>query len=270
MENNTFKTLNSVNVSGKTEKKNGLTYLSWAWAWGEVKKAYPAANYKVYETADGAIYWTDKRTCWVKVSVTIEGLEHTEYLPVMDFRNASITADKITSVDVNKTIQRALTKAIARHGLGLYIYAGEDMPEEDKDHGAQVIPSHGIESKHSADVDALKAVAEKAKATYKSEPAGVDWDSPAADDKWVEPTDTKAPIGQKTTSGVIKKYYPLNGKKPHCILVDKEFYSTYHEGIGKQMEELAGMLVKITYRDEPYEYKGEARINHVVDAIGIA
>lgn len=124
-----FETLSAVNVNGHTEKKNGLTYLSWAWAWAEVKKAYPDAQYKIYETSEGCIYWTDGRTCWVKTGVTINGLEHIEYLPVMDFRNASIPAEKVTSTDVNKAIQRSLTKACARHGLGLYIYAGEDLPE---------------------------------------------------------------------------------------------------------------------------------------------
>lgn len=124
-----FETLNAVNVNGHTEKKNGLTYLSWAWAWAEVKKAYPDAIYNIYETPTGCIYWTDGRTCWVKTGVTINGLEHIEYLPVMDFRNAAIPAEKVTSTDVNKAIQRSLTKACARHGLGLYIYAGEDLPE---------------------------------------------------------------------------------------------------------------------------------------------
>jgi len=124
-----FETLNAVNVNGHTEKKNGLTYLSWAWAWAEVKKLYPDANYTVYERPDGVIYWTDGRTCWVKTGLTINGIEHIEYLPVMDFRNNSIPADKVTSMDVNKAIQRSLTKAAARHGLGLYIYAGEDLPE---------------------------------------------------------------------------------------------------------------------------------------------
>ena len=125
-----FETLNNINVNDKTEKKNGLTYLSWAWAWGEVKKLYPNANYKVYENADGWNYFTDGKTCWVKVSVTISELEHIEYLPVMDNRNKSILAGNVTSFDVNKAIQRGLTKAIARHGLGLYIYAGEDLPED--------------------------------------------------------------------------------------------------------------------------------------------
>lgn len=127
-----FETLNAVNVNGHTEKKNGLTYLSWAWAWAEVKKAYPDAQYTIYETPDGCIYWTDGRTCWVKTGVTINGLEHIEYLPVMDYRNASISAEKVTSTDVNKAIQRSLTKACARHGLGLYIYAGEDLPETEQ------------------------------------------------------------------------------------------------------------------------------------------
>ena len=127
-----FETLNAINVNDKTEKKNGLTYLSWAWAWGEVKKLYPEANFTIYErqTDFGAVnYYTDGRTCWVKTGLTINGLEHIEELPVMDFRNAAIPLEKVTSTDVNKAIQRSLTKAAARHGLGLYIYAGEDLPE---------------------------------------------------------------------------------------------------------------------------------------------
>lgn len=128
-EENYFQKLNSIDVSSKVEKKNGLSYLSWAWAWGELKKIYPNANYHVYETTEGRIYWDDGKTAWVKVSVTVEGIEHIEYLPVMDYKNQSIPKDKITSFDVNKSIQRALTKAVARHGLGLFIYAGEDLPE---------------------------------------------------------------------------------------------------------------------------------------------
>ena len=126
---NYFHTLNNINVNGKTEQKNGLTYLSWAWAWGEVKKLFPDATYTIYENANGWCYHTDGKTCWVKTGVTVNGIEHIEYLPVMDFRNQSINADKVTSFDVNKAIQRSLTKAVARHGLGLYIYAGEDLPE---------------------------------------------------------------------------------------------------------------------------------------------
>ncbi len=129
-ESNYFETLNSVNVNDKVEKKNGLSYLSWAYAWGELKKRYPEATYTIYENAAGWNYHTDGRTAWVKVSVTVNGIEHTEELPIMDYKNKSIPLDSITSFEVNKTIQRALTKAVARHGLGLYIYAGEDLPEE--------------------------------------------------------------------------------------------------------------------------------------------
>jgi hypothetical protein len=123
-----FETLNSINVNDKVEKKSNLTYLSWAWAWAEVKKHYPTATYTIYEDVDGMFYHSDGKSAWVKTGVTINDQEHIEYLPVMDFRNNSIMLDKITSVDVNKTIQRSLTKAIARHGLGLYVYAGEDLP----------------------------------------------------------------------------------------------------------------------------------------------
>ena len=146
---NYFEELSRVDCSGKIEKKNGLSYLSWAFAWGELKKRYPLSFYTIYENEQGYNYFTDGRTAWVKTGVTVvfnsgvvmadssitieptKSLEHIEYLPVMDFRNNSIPLEKITSFDVNKTIQRSLTKAVARHGLGLYIYAGEDLPETD-------------------------------------------------------------------------------------------------------------------------------------------
>ena len=135
---NYFSVLNGINVNDKTEKKNGLTYLSWAWAWGEVKKLFPDATYTIYENDRGWNYHTDGKTCWVKTGVTVNGIEHIEYLPVMDFKNKSIPADSVTSFDVNKAIQRSLTKALARHGLGLYIYAGEDLPEEEKNASDEV------------------------------------------------------------------------------------------------------------------------------------
>ena len=151
-EKSAFATLNAINVNEHTErKKTGgveLTYLSWAWAWAKVKENFPDATYTIYENADGWNYHTDGRTCWVKTGVTINGLEHIEYLPVMDYRNQSIPADKVTSFDVNKAIQRGLTKAAARHGLGLYIYAGEDLPEDERKQQATA---------HDAAVDAAIA-----------------------------------------------------------------------------------------------------------------
>lgn len=124
-----FDVLNAIDCSEHIEKKNGLSYLSWAWAWSICKKHFPDALYTIYETPDGIPYWTDGRTCWVKTGVTIQGQEYIEYLPVMDYKNNSIPRDKVTSMDMNKAVQRSLTKALARHGLGLYIYAGEDIPD---------------------------------------------------------------------------------------------------------------------------------------------
>lgn len=131
---NYFEKLNAVNVNDMTEKKNNLTYLSWVHAWRELKKLYPRSYYTIYQNDLEWNYFTDNKTAWVKTGVTVVTddfeVEHIEYLPVMDYRNKSIPADLVTSFDVNKAIQRSLTKAVARHGLGLYIYAGEDLPDE--------------------------------------------------------------------------------------------------------------------------------------------
>ena len=129
---NYFIRLNSIDCSDKVEHKNGLSYLSWAWAWRELKIQHPTATYTIYENADGWCYHTDGRTAWVKTGVIVNGIEHIEYLPIMDYRNKSIPLDKITSFDVNKAIQRSLTKAVARHGLALWVYSGEDLPEDAK------------------------------------------------------------------------------------------------------------------------------------------
>ena len=147
---NYFKQLNSINCNDKTEKKNGLTYLAWAYAWGEVKKLFPDSTYTIYENANGWFYHTDGNTCWVKTGVTINGIEHIEYLPVMDYKNRSIPVDQVTSFDVNKAIQRSLTKAVARHGLGLYIYAGEDLPEDACEEEQPSQPSTAVQARRVA------------------------------------------------------------------------------------------------------------------------
>ena len=131
MENNYFEKLYRIDISGHIEEKNGMKYCSWSYAWAELKKIHPDATYTIYENKDGWNYHTDGTTGWVKTGVTVNGIEHIEYLPIMDYKNKSIPAQGITSFDVNKAIQRSLTKAVARHGLGLYIYAGEDLPEAD-------------------------------------------------------------------------------------------------------------------------------------------
>ena len=133
----TFDQLYAVDVSGKTEKKNGLTYLSWASAWAEAKKICPSINYKIYEevmgvTPDGeprtVNYFHDNKTAYVKVGVTVGEQEHIELLTIMVFKHKSIPLDKVTSWDVATTIKRCLTKALAMHGLGLRIYEGDDLP----------------------------------------------------------------------------------------------------------------------------------------------
>ena len=164
-----FDVLNAINVNEHTEKKNGLTYLSWAWAWAEVKKHFPDAFYTIYENANGMNYHTDGRTCWVKTGVTINGLEHIEYLPVMDYRNASIILDNVTSFDVNKAIQRSLTKAVARHGLGLYIYAGEDLPEVDRENKQNELDTVCNEVRNAATMQDLESLYHKYENKYKSD-----------------------------------------------------------------------------------------------------
>lgn len=131
-EKSVFETLNDINVNGHIEKKGNLSYLSWVWAWGTLKKLYPDATYTVYEDEKGIPYFTDGRTAWVKTGVTVNGQEYIERLPIMDYKNRSVTLDKVTSMEMNTAIQRSITKAIARHGLGLYIYAGEDLPDIEK------------------------------------------------------------------------------------------------------------------------------------------
>jgi len=116
-----------INVNDHTERKGNLTYLSWAWAWAEVLKIDPAARYTVHEWADMPVCYLRNGTAMVKVSVEIKGDIKTCLLPVMDNRNRSI-ADP-DSFAVNTAIMRCLTKCIALFGLGLYIFAGEDLPE---------------------------------------------------------------------------------------------------------------------------------------------
>ena len=159
-ERTVFQTLNSLNVNGHTEKKKTgnteLTYLSWAWAWAEVKKLYENVSYEV-KTFNGLPYVFDPWTGYmVYTSVTIEGITHDMWLPVMDGANQAMksepytysvkeykygkwtgnyvdkTVAAATMMDINKTIMRCLTKNLAMFGLGLYIYSGEDLPEGDE------------------------------------------------------------------------------------------------------------------------------------------
>ena len=122
-----------LNVQDHVEKKNGLTYLSWAWAWAEALKADPTATFHVdtFQRADGTTipYMDINGTAMVWVRTTLFSKEMTCMLPVMDHRNKPI--QNPDAFQVNTAIMRCLTKCLAMHGLGLYIYAGEDLPEDD-------------------------------------------------------------------------------------------------------------------------------------------
>lgn len=126
-----FEEAYAVNVNDKTEKKGNLTYLSWAFAWAEFKKLYPDAAYKV-DQFDGAFCSGNEKTGYmVRTEVTAGEQTYEMWLPVMDMRNNAILSPKMT--EINKSIMRCLTKNLAMFGLGLYIYAGEDIPESPKD-----------------------------------------------------------------------------------------------------------------------------------------
>ena len=140
-----FNKLFQLDVNGHVEKKNGLSYLTWAWAWAEVKKIYPDASYEIKRFENGVPYVYDPNTGYmVFTEVTIEGLTHEMWLPVMDGANKAMKSEgytyttkygekdvePATMFDINKTIMRCLVKNLAMFGLGLYIYAGEDLPED--------------------------------------------------------------------------------------------------------------------------------------------
>jgi hypothetical protein len=134
-----FEQLSALNLSSKVEKRGQLSYLSWATAWSECKKLFPDMTRVVYESETGMNYFSDGATAWVKVGVTINGLEYIDYLPVMNHMNKSIPLASLTSFDVNKTIQRSTVKALALHGLALNIYAKEDFPEATDGTPAKVV-----------------------------------------------------------------------------------------------------------------------------------
>lgn len=147
-----FEELYNLNVNENVEKKNGLTYLSWSWAIAEVLKKYPDMTYEILRFENNLPYTYDENTGYmVFTKVTIEGITREMWLPVMDSSNKAMldheytyqvknyktgelvdkTVAKATMFDINKTIMRCLTKNLAMFGLGLYIYAGEDLPEEE-------------------------------------------------------------------------------------------------------------------------------------------
>ena len=126
------------NVNEHVEKKNGLSYLSWAWAWAEALKADANATF-VVNMFDGKCFMDINGTAMVFVTVTMFNKPMTCQLPVMDYRNKAIP--KPDAFAVNTAIMRCMTKALALHGLGMYLYSGEDLPEEGK--SVVITPTQG-------------------------------------------------------------------------------------------------------------------------------
>jgi hypothetical protein len=208
MQKSVFETLSAINVNDKVEKKSNLTYLSWAWAWGEVKKAYPSATYDVIcdPTTMKPYFYDENLGYMVMTSVTIEGERLEMWLPVMDGANQAMkahpyeystrhgvkTVDAATMFDVNKTLMRCLTKNLAMFGLGHYIYAGEDLPETNEE---------------------PKTVAKKAPA--KKEASELAW-LKVGDDNWAKVSayvEANKANGYETIVAQLKRKYQMSNKE---------------------------------------------------------
>ena len=166
-----FNNLYALNVNDRTEKKNGLTYLTWAVAWAEFKKQYPSATYRIVKDANTDLpYFVDERLgIIVYTEVTVDGLTYEMWLSVMDGANKAMRlepytyqvwdkyknnyiekkVDAATMFDINKTIMRCLVKNLAMFGLGLYIYAGEDLPEETSETTAEAMKTEPAKQKRA-------------------------------------------------------------------------------------------------------------------------
>ena len=178
-----FDILNAVNVNEHTETKDTgkvkLTYLSWAWAWSEVKKRFPDAQYEIIKFNGLPYVYDDKTGFMVYTTVTIEGITHEMWLPVMDGNNRAMldhpydvvtkynkfTVQPATMFDVNKAIMRCLTKNLAMFGLGLYIYAGEDLPEDSDEEISKTEPQKTAEKKTTSKAQS-KSDIDKAREKY--------------------------------------------------------------------------------------------------------
>ena len=226
MENNksVWSVLSKINCNDKTEKKNGLTYLSWSWAWGIVKENFADAKYEVHEYNGKPYLYDEDLGYMVKTSVTINGDTIPMHLPVMDGANKAMknqiyfyktkygekSVEQASMFDVNKTIMRCLTKNLAMFGLGHYIYAGEDLPESDEEQE--------------------KVVPQKKQEQTKQEPKE---DKPKVD-KWM--TEKQFEEIKQKTKAEIKKYLDIyNGTTPYT---DGHIY-----GMKKQYKEELEKLI---------------------------
>ena len=206
-----WETLSKVNVNDHTEKKNGLTYLSWAWAWGVLKEHYPEATFEKHIQDNGMPYIMDANGfAYVQVTVTVDGISATELFPVLDYKNKAVV--KPDSFAINTAMQRALAKAISYHGLGHYIYAGEDVPQMED------VPQKPAEAPQKPKSAAAAVSAPAAKA---SAPAPADAATPPVKDAegeerktsgWQMVADTMCEIAVhfSKTEEDLKKVWSLN------------------------------------------------------------
>jgi hypothetical protein len=175
-EKTTFERLVSLDVNSKVEMKQRQKYLSWTYAWAELKKACPDASYVVHENENGLQYFESSLGFMVKTSVTANGETHSMWLPVMDGANNAMKAERYsyqvkeyvnrqptgkmiekwveaaTMFDINKAIMRCLVKNIAMFGLGLYIFSGEDMPEAELIDASQITQITKLATEVGADL----------------------------------------------------------------------------------------------------------------------
>ncbi|WP_063410298.1 DUF1071 domain-containing protein [Staphylococcus succinus] len=135
-EQTLFQQLNAINVSDHVEKKNNFNYLAWTHAHEQLKKIDPDYKIKIHEFPHPDIsneqifvpYLATPEGYFVQVSITVKGVTETEWLPVLDFKNKALAKGQATTFDINKAQKRCFVKAAALHGLGLYIYNGEELP----------------------------------------------------------------------------------------------------------------------------------------------
>lgn len=211
-----FEEIYKINVNEKTEKKNGLTYLSWAWAWAEFCKIYPDATYKIYKNEQGLPYVYDELTGYMcYVEVTAGGLTHEMWLPVMDSANNAmksfpyvkktkykeVKVDAATMFDINKTIMRCLVKCLAMFGLGLYIYAGEDLPEELTEETVELPKSSKEEPTKDAETSTEKP-------TERDRPKLVERVSELIAEKNFDPEEVYKAVGVENLSQIETKRLP--------------------------------------------------------------
>ena len=161
-----FNALSNLDLSDKCEKRESLTYLSWANAWSEFKSAYPSATYRILKNEEGLPYFSDPNLgIMVFTEVTVDDVTHQMWLPVMDSKNKAMkltpytyqvwdsykksyvdkTVQAASMFDINKTLMRCLVKNLAMFGLGLYIFQGDDLPEKSADDTTSSAPQQQMQ-----------------------------------------------------------------------------------------------------------------------------